>query len=44
MKIVKLFGGKDKYETVIRDLQTRLYDVPPELLYQRSTGGQRLGV
>ena len=44
VRIVNLFGGKDKYETVIRDLQTRLYDVPPEMLYQRGTSGQRLGM
>lgn len=34
VKIVSLFGGRAKYENAIRDLQNRLYDVPPELLYQ----------
>ena len=34
VKIVSLFGGRAKYENAIRDLQNRLYNVPPELLYQ----------
>ena len=38
-KIFSLFGGKDNYEHTIRKLQNKLYEVPPELLYQTAQTG-----
>ena len=38
-KIFSLFGGKDNYEHTIRTLQNKLYEVPPELLYQTAQTG-----
>lgn len=39
VKIVSLFGGRDGYEQTIRQLQNKLYEVPPELLYQTAQTG-----